>query len=68
MQNLGGQTKSIVVFSEVAYRELKQPGRRRQQKPDKFAYLTMKNNSFARFARAFFIFLHFVDVPVLSTT
>ena len=37
-------------------RELKQPRRRRQQKPHKFAYLTMKNSSFARFARAFFIF------------
>ena len=28
----------------------------------------MKNSIFARFARAFFIFWHFVDVPVLSTT
>ena len=37
-------------------RELKQPRRRRQQKPHKFAYLTMKNSIFARFARAFFIF------------
>ena len=36
--------------------ELKQPRRRRQQKPHKFAYLTMKNIIFARFARAFFIF------------
>ena len=34
----------------------------------KFAYLTMKNNSFARFARAFFIFGNFADVLVLSTT
>ena len=33
-------------------RELKQP--RWQQKPHKFAYLTMKNSIFARFARAFF--------------
>ena len=49
-------------------RELTQPGRRRQQKPHKFAYLTMKNSIFARFARAFFIFWHFVDVLVLSTT
>ena len=39
-----------------ATRELKQPRRRRQQKPHKFAYLTMKNSIFARFARAFFIF------------
>ena len=29
---------------------------RRQQKPHRFAYLTMKNSIFARFARAFFIF------------
>ena len=49
-------------------RELKQARRRRQQKPHKFAYLTMKNNSFARFARAFFIFWHFEHVLVLSTT
>ena len=49
-------------------RELKQPRRRRQQKPHKFAYFTMKNSIFARFARAFFIFWHFVDVLVLSTT
>ena len=44
-------------------RELKQPRRRRQQKPYKFAY-----SIFARFARAFFIFWHFEDVLVLSTT
>ena len=37
-------------------RELKQPRRQRQKDPHKFAYLTMKNKSFARFARAFFIF------------
>ena len=49
-------------------RELKQPRRRRQEKPHKFAYLTMKNSIFARFARAFFIFWHFEDVLVLSTT
>ena len=40
-------------------RELKQPRRRRQQKPHKFAYLTIKNSIFACFARAFFIFWHF---------
>ena len=27
-----------------------------QQKPHRFAYLTMENTIFARFARAFFIF------------
>jgi len=53
---------------KLPIRELKQPRRRRQQKPHKFAYLTMKNSIFARFARAFFIFWHFVDVLVLSTT
>ena len=53
---------------ECSNRELMQPRRRRQQKPDKFAYLTMKNRIFARFARAFFSFWHFVDVLVLSTT
>ena len=47
--------------------EIKQPRRRRQQKPHKFAYLTMKNSIFGRFARAFFFFWHF-DVLVLSTT
>ena len=36
--------------------------------PHKFAYLTMKNSIFARFAGAFFIFWHFKDVLVLSTT
>ena len=49
-------------------RELKQPRRRRQQKPHKFAYLTMKYSIFARFTRAFFIFWHFVDFLVLSIT
>ena len=49
-------------------RELNQPRWRRQQKPHKFAYLTMTNSNFARFARAFFIFWHFEDVLVLSTT
>ena len=65
----------IIVFYELSLRsalgnirELKQPRRRRQQKPYKFAYLTMKNSIFARFARAFFIFWHFEDVLVLSTT
>ena len=51
---------SVLVFEfNKVVRELKQPRRRRQQKPHKFAYLTMKNRIFARFARAFFIFWHF---------
>ena len=49
-------------------RELKQPGRRRQQERHKFAYLTMKNSTFARSERAFFIFGHLADVLDLSTT
>ena len=35
------------------FRKLKEPRQRRQQEPHKFASLTMKNNSIARFARAF---------------
>ena len=54
--------------ASVLIRELKQPRRRRQQKPHKFAYLTMENSIFARFARAYFIFWHFEAVLVLSTT
>ena len=38
------------------------------KKPHKFAYLTVKNSIFARFARAYLIFWHFADVLVLSTT
>ena len=49
-------------------RKLKQPRWRWQQERHKFTYLIMKNNTFARFARAFFIFGHFADVLVLSTT
>ena len=65
------RTCSTIIFPRLTnhiIRELKQPRRRRQQKPHKFAYLTMKNSIFARFARAFFIFWHFADVLVLSTT
>ena len=47
--------------------QLEQP-RRQQEGDHKFAYLTMKNNTFARFARAFVIFGHFADLLVLSTT
>ena len=43
-------------ISSSETRELKQPRRRWQQKPHKFAYLTMKNSIFARFAHAFVIF------------
>ena len=67
----GGIIASCVVYISccaVVIRELKQPRRRRQQKKHKFAYLTMENSIFARFARPFFIFWHFRDVLVLSTT
>ena len=57
-----------MVWCLAIIRELKQPRRWRQQKPHKFAYLTMKNCIFARFARAVFIFWHFEDVLVLSAT
>ena len=46
----------------------REPRRLRQQKLYKFAYLTMKNSIFARIERACFIFWHFEDVLVLSTT
>jgi len=62
------EEKPVKLCCMPDYRELKQPRRRRRQKPHKFAYLTMKNSIFARFARAFFIFWHFEDVLVLSTT
>ena len=39
-----------------------------QQVRDKFAFLTIKNSSSARFARAFVIFGHFEHVLVLSMT
>ena len=64
-----GETKNDFFGSfSPANRELKQPRRRGQQERHKFAYLTMKNNSFARFARAFFIFGHFADVFLFSMT
>ena len=44
----------------------KQPRRRGQHEPHKFAYPTVKKKkNFARFARAFFIFAHLVDFLVL---
>ena len=56
-----GKIKKNSTFSSwrVANMELKQPRGRRQQKSHKFAYLTMKNSIFARFARAYFIFFTF---------
>ena len=68
LYKLVSQKKRCVKGSSALHRELKQPRRQPKRKPHKFAYLTMKNSIFARFARAFFIFWHFVDVLVLSTT
>ena len=68
MQILWRRRCSRVVDLKLPNRELEQSRRRRQRERHKFAYLTTKNNSFARFARAFFIFSHFTDVLVLSTT
>lgn len=49
--------------------ELKrQPRRPQQQERHKVEDVTMKNNSSACFTRAFFIFKHFADVLVVSTT
>ena len=53
---------------KLPIRELKKPRGWRQQELHKFAYLTIKNNSLAHFARAFFIILRFTKVLVLSTT
>ena len=69
MQILWRRRCSRVVDLKLPNRELTQPRRRRrQQKPHKFAYLTMKNNIFARFARAFLVFWHFKDILVPSRT
>ena len=55
-----------MVVVHIMNRELKQPRGRWQQERHKFACLTMKNNSFSRFAGAFFIFVPFAVVLVLS--
>ena len=49
-----------------AFRHLIEIGRLSNH--DETMYLTKKNSSFARFARAFIIFVHFAHVLVLSTT
>ena len=60
---------SLSLFDPCLIRELKQPRRRRQQKPHKICIFdNEKQNFIARFARAFFVFWHFEDVLVLSTT
>ena len=47
---------------------LTQPRRRPQQERHKYTYLSTKNNRFSPFASEFFLFLHFADILVLSTT
>ena len=59
IQSIRSLLYGVVAAVAFAIRELKQARRRRQQKPYKFAYLTMKTSIFARFARAFFIILPF---------
>ena len=46
--------------------ELKQPQQSRREERYKFAYLTMKNGTLARFARTVFLLVHFAGVLVLS--
>ena len=48
-------------------RVLKQRQRRRQREGHKFAYLVVKNKSFARPTRAFFTFVHFFAVVSKTT-
>ena len=48
------------ITTNHAKMELTQPRRLRQQERHKFAYLTMTNNSFTRFACALFSFGGFV--------
>ena len=64
-----GNNKVNTSCTAVFDRKLKHPGRRQRQKEYyKFAYLTVKNGTFARFACPLFIFVHFAAVLVLSTT
>ena len=58
------QISDVIVAIAVIIRELKQA----RGQCLKLAYLTMKNSTFARFARAFVIFGHLADVFVLSKT
>ena len=61
---IGRAARAACLFFLDHSSELKQPRRRRQQERQKFAYLTTENNSFARFARVFFIFfLTFCKLP-----
>ena len=50
------KASALVNFPLLNSTEFTQTRRRRQQERHKFAYLIVKNNSFARFARAVFIF------------
>ena len=57
-----------IFWVPLVNRELKQRQRRRQRERHKFAYLVAKNNSFARPARVFFTFVHFIAVVSKITT
>ena len=59
---IGRAARAACLFFLDHSSELKQP-RRRQQERQKFAYLTMENNNFARFARVFFTFFTFCKRP-----
>ena len=56
-----------VTIGSLTWRDKEGDKKKKPKKPHKFAYLTMKNRSFARFGRAFFIFAHFAAVLVIST-
>ena len=58
----------IVTTAQIFIRELKKPYHHNGNKNVTFAYLTMKNSCFARFARPFFILVHFATALVLSVT
>ena len=57
----------LKTFSFFLHRELTRR-RRRWQKRHKLSHCTIKNSGFARFTRAFFIFVHFAAALVLSMT
>ena len=61
-------TGHVTMGNDNDNREVKQRQRRRQRGRHKFAYLVGKDNSFARPARAFFTFVHFVAVVSKTTT
>ena len=59
---------SSETHSKYSYRVIRELRQTRWRRRYKFAYFTMKNSSFSRSPRAFFIFVHFEAVFVHSTT